>query len=58
MVAFGWDTPLTINGYMVNSYDYPGSKATYELVDPIHSGCAEDGGRVLQQEFEAEAEEH
>ena len=55
MMGYAWDAPVSSSGYMVNSYDYPGDTANYQLVDPNTSGCAEDGGAVLQKQFQAEA---
>ena len=55
MIAFSWDYAVQSSGYLVNSYSYPGNTANYQLVDPNNSGCAEDGGAVLQKEFQAEA---
>ncbi|MGC8550574.1 MAG: cellulase family glycosylhydrolase [Acidobacteriaceae bacterium] len=55
MMGYAWDAPATSSGYLVNSYDYPGNTANYQLVDPNTSGCAEDGGTVLQKQFQAEA---
>ncbi len=53
MVGYAWDAPAASNGYLVNSYAFPGNAANYQLVDPNTSGCAEDGGAVLQQLFQA-----
>jgi hypothetical protein len=55
MMAYAWDAPLNANGYLVNSYNYPGNTANYQLVDPNTSGCAEDGGAILQKQFQTEA---
>lgn len=55
MMAYSWDSPVSSSGYMVNSYNYPGNTANYQLVDPNTSGCAEDGGAILQKQFQAEA---
>lgn len=56
MMAYAWDAPYDGSGYLVNSHNYPGNTANYQLVDPNSSGCAEDGGTVLQKIFETEAE--
>lgn len=56
MIGYGWDAPAHGSGYLVNSYDYPGNKANYQLVDPNASGCVDNGGRVLQQLFKDEGE--
>ncbi len=55
MVAYSWDAPVQSSGYLVNSYNYPGNTANYQLVDPNNSGCAEDGGAVLQKFFQTQA---
>ena len=55
MMGYAWDAPVVSSGYMVNSYDYSGNTANYQLVDPNTAGCAEDGGTVLQKQFQAEA---
>ena len=55
MMGYAWDAPVSSSGYMVNSYDDPGNTANYQLVDPNTAGCAEDGGTVLQKQFQAEA---
>ena len=55
IMGYSWDAPVNALGYMVNSYNYPGDTANYQLVDPNTSGCAEDGGAVLQKQFQAES---
>ncbi len=55
VLGFSWDYAVSSSGYLVNSYNYPGNTANYQLVDPNNSGCAEDGGTILQKEFQAEA---
>ena len=55
MIGYAWDAPVEAKGYLVNSYNYAGNKANYQLVDPNQSGCDHDGGRLLQQQFRAEA---
>ncbi|MDG7000347.1 MAG: cellulase family glycosylhydrolase [Nitrososphaerota archaeon] len=55
LMGYGWDAPVLQTGYLVNSYDYSGNTANYQVVDPNTSGCAEDGGNILQLEFQSEA---
>ncbi len=55
MVAYAWDAPYWSSGYLVNSYNYSGNTANYNVVDPNSSGCAQDGGNELLQEFQAQA---
>ncbi|MDG7000348.1 MAG: cellulase family glycosylhydrolase [Nitrososphaerota archaeon] len=55
MVAYGWDAPVHAAGYLVNSYSYPGNTANYQVVDPNTQGCAHDGGKLLQKEFQTQA---
>lgn len=50
MMGYGWDAPYTASGYLVNSYNYSGNTADYQVVDP-NSKCAQDGGNELLQEF-------
>ena len=51
VIGYAWDGPYWGSGYLVNSYDYPGNTANFQLVDPDPSGCAQNGGRELQQLF-------
>ncbi len=51
IIGYAWDGPYWGSGYLVNSYDYPGNTANFQLVDPDQSGCAQNGGRELQQLF-------
>jgi len=51
MIAYAWDGPYFGGGYLVNSYDYTGNTANYQLVDPDPSGCPQNGARELQQLF-------
>ncbi len=55
MVAYAWDAPYWSSGYLVNSYNYSGNTVNYNVVDPNSSGCAQDGGNELLQEFTAQA---
>ena len=55
MVAYAWDAPYWSSGYLVNSYNYSGNTVNYNVVDPNNSGCAQDGGNELLQEFNAQA---
>ena len=55
MVAYAWDAPYWSSGYLVNSYNYSGNTVNYNVVDPNNSGCAQDGGNELLQEFTAQA---
>jgi hypothetical protein len=55
IIGYAWDGPYWSSGYMVNSYDYTGNTANYQLVDPDSSGCAHNGGRELQQLFQTQA---
>ena len=55
ILGYGWDAPIEAKGYLVNSYSYAGDKANYQLVDPNEAGCEHNGGRVLQQQFRADA---
>ena len=55
MMAYAWDAPDWSSGYLVNSYDYSGNTANYGVVDPNSSGCPQDGGNELLQEFTAQA---
>ena len=55
MVAYAWDAPYWSSGYLVNSYQYPGNTANYGVVDPNSSGCPQDGGNELLQEFTVQA---
>jgi len=51
IIGYAWDGPYSGSGYLVNSYDYPGNTANFQLVDPDSSGCPQNGGRELQQLF-------
>ena len=51
IIGYAWDGPYWSSGYLVNSYDYPGNTANFQLVDPDQSGCPQNGGRELQQLF-------
>jgi hypothetical protein len=51
IIGYAWDGPYWSSGYLVNSYDYPGNTANFQLVDPDSSGCPQNGGRELQQLF-------
>ena len=51
MIGYAWDGPYWNSGYLVNSYDYSGNTANFQLVDPDLSGCPQNGGRELQQLF-------
>ena len=55
MIAYDWDGPYWSSGYLVNSYNYSGNTANYSVVDPNNSGCAQDGGNELLQEFKVQA---
>lgn len=55
MIGYGWDAPVEAKGHLVNSYSYTGNNANYQLVDPNQSGCDYDGGKLLLQQFRAEA---
>ena len=55
MMGYGWDAPYWNSGYLVNSYNYSGNTANYNVVDPNSSGCPQDGGNELLQEFTAQA---
>ena len=55
MVAYAWDAPYWNSGYLVNSYNYSGNTANYNVVDPNSSGCPQDGGNELLQEFQTQA---
>jgi len=55
IVGYAWDGPYWGSGYLVNSYNYTGSSANYQLVDPDSSGCPQNGGRELQQLFQSQA---
>ena len=55
MIGYAWDGPFWGSGYLVNSYNYTGNSASYQLVDPDSSGCPQNGGRELQQLFQTQA---
>jgi len=55
LIGYSWDGPYWGSGYLVNSYDYPANTANYHVVDPDNSGCAQDGGNELLQEFQTQA---
>ncbi|MGC8550575.1 MAG: cellulase family glycosylhydrolase [Acidobacteriaceae bacterium] len=55
IIGYAWDGPYWGSGYLVNSYDYTGNTANYQLVDPDSSGCPQNGGRELQQLFQTQA---
>ena len=51
VIGYAWDGPYSGPGYMVNSYDYPGNTANFQLIDPDPSGCPQNGASQLQQLF-------
>ena len=55
IIGYAWDGPYSQSGYLVNSYNYTGNTANYQLVDPDSSGCSQNGGRELQQLFQTQA---
>lgn len=55
VIGYAWDGPYFGGGYLVNSYDYTGNTANYQLVDPDSSGCGQNGARELQQLFRSQA---
>ena len=58
MVGYAWDAPYWTSGYLVNSYAYPGNTPNYNVVDPNSSGCPQDGGNELLQEFTTQATQY
>ena len=55
MIAYAWDGPYYGSGYLVNSYNYSGNTVNYKVVDPNNSGCPQDGGNEILQEFKIQA---
>ena len=55
MIAYSWDAPYWSSGYLVNSYNYSGNTVNYNVIDPNNSGCAQNGGNELLQEFKVQA---